>query len=750
MNEHTPRLPRPSQPGGGWSDQFLPHSELGANNKRIPLLTAADIRGILFRQRMLIAGAIGVALLAGLIFTLLKTPIYEANSTVRIDPWGTNIVEGQDIAPGLTSNEVYRYMETQGSVIESKRLARRVMEMLNLAESEKFLSAGFLNDRPENLDDAAWLKHREDRAITKLQANVEAEVPLSNRIVPIKFRSDSPELAAGIANAYSDAFVRDDAQRNLQVNRYAQEYLQEQIGQIRGRVQAAEMAANDYARRNGIVSQTTGVDANDGFGGFSTFYGPTITGSNLASINESYVRARAERIVAEQRWLAIANTPAAQIREVQESRVIQDLEQTRFELLRQLSDLQQRYDDSYPAVREILAQIDSIDGEIARVGNEIKNGIRNQFEIAAQQERGMQMELNNASSRSLVEQDKRVRHNLLEREAAALRTQLASLLNRFNEISTAANIQTGNITKLDDADIPTSAVSPNLLINLIISLFGGVALAGALVVLRETFDDRLRSFEEIEDRLGFPLIGHTPFVEEGSVDEQLNDTFSPLAEAYSSILTNLDYSIPRDRNVIQFTSSQASEGKTTTALTLAKAFARQGRKTLLVDADLRKPSMAHHFGHRSPDAGIAEILLGHVDQESTYLSGTPENLDVIPVGNTPPNPVDLLSTDKIAEFIERNREDYSMVIFDTSPVMGIADAALIARHVDATIFVVEANRVQFGQARASLRRLRATGASIAGIVLSKYRALQAGESYDYQYQYYVYSPEKRHESAVTA
>ncbi|KUO54148.1 MAG: hypothetical protein APF82_00435 [Sphingomonadales bacterium BRH_c42] len=740
MNEHVAPPPTHTSSEAGWVERFMPHADRHPHHPGVPLLSAADLRGIVFRQRWLIAASIGVALLAGLIATLLTKPIYQAAATVRIDPWGSNIVEGQNIEPGLATNEVYRYMETQGSVIESRKMARRVMEKLDLAGDSAFLGSDTLSGRPEGMDEAAWRRQRELLAISRLQANVKAEIPVSNRIVPIRFRWGDPAVAATIANAYADAFVREDAERNLETNRYAQEYLQNQIDQLRTRVQEAELAANDYARRNGIVNQTTGTGANDFLGGYSTFYGPTITGSNLANVNDNYVRARAERIVAEQRWLAIANAPPEQVREVQSSLVIQQLEQSKADLLRQLSDLRQRYDDSYPAVAEIIAQVASTDAEAARIGSDIKNSIRREYEVAARQEQALRRELDAASGASLTEQDRRVRFNLLDREAAALRNQMASLLARFNEISTAANVRAGTVSRLDEADVPQRPVSPDLMINLIIALFAGMGLAGGLVVLREAFDDRLRSFEEIEQKLGFPLIGHTPYVDEGEVALQLEDGFSALAEAYSSILTNIDYSIPRDRNVLQFTSSQASEGKTTTSVVLAKGFARRGRKTLLVDADLRKPSIAHQFGHRSPSAGFAEILLGHVEQADTYLPGTPDNLDVIPVGATPPNPVDLLSSDKVREFIERNRKAYSVVIFDTSPVMGIADAALIARHVDATIFVVEANKVQFGQVRASLRRLRATGASVAGIVLSKYRALQAGESYDYQYHYYVYSP----------
>ncbi|MBA4163653.1 MAG: exopolysaccharide biosynthesis protein, partial [Erythrobacter sp.] len=451
----------------------------------LPLLSAADLRGIVFRQRWLIAATIGVALVAGLIATLLTRPIYEAFATVRIDPWGSNIVQGQDIEPGLATNEVYRYMETQGSVIESKKMARRVMDKLNLANDAGFLGSDVISGRPEGMDDAAWRHQREVLAISQLHANVDAEIPLSNRIVPIRFRWGDPAIAARVANAYADAFVREDAERNLETNRYAQEYLQTQIDQLRVRVQEAELAANEYARRNGIVNQTTGAGANDFLGAYSTFYGPTVTGSNLANVNDSYVRARAERIVAEQRWMAIANAPPEQVREVQSSLVMQQLEQTKADLMRQLSDLRQRYDDSYPAVAELIAQLASTDAEAARIGADIKNSIRREYEVAARQEQALRRELDAASGASLSEQDRRVRFNLLDREAAALRNQMASLLARFNEISTAANVQTGAVTRLDEADVPSRPVSPDLTINLIIALFAGIGLAGGLVVLRE-------------------------------------------------------------------------------------------------------------------------------------------------------------------------------------------------------------------------------------------------------------------------
>jgi len=175
-----------------------------------------------------------------------------------------------------------------------------------------------------------------------------------------------------------------------------------------------------------------------------------------------------------------------------------------------------------------------------------------------------------------------------------------------------------------------------------------------------------------------------------------------------------------------------------TAAVLARKYAQLGRKTLLVDADLRKPSLARLFNAKRTDIGFAEVLLGDVDFHAALLKDTPENLDVLPVGAIPANPVDILSSQALEDFVDRVRKQYSLVIFDTPPTMGLADAPLLARIVDATVFIVEANRAHYGQAKTAIRRLRGATSHVAGVVLTKYRAADAGMAYDYQYQYYAY------------
>ena len=256
-------------------------------------------------------------------------------------------------------------------------------------------------------------------------------------------------------------------------------------------------------------------------------------------------------------------------------------------------------------------------------------------------------------------------------------------------------------------------------------------------MLRETLDDKVRSLDDVEEKIGLTLLGHTPYVDPKDLKVG-EDRFGQLMESYASIRSAIDFTLPREQNVIQLTSSQASEGKSTTAVILAELFANLGRKTILIDADLRRPSIAELVNIEKPETGFVEVVLGHTEMEAAVVKGTHENLDILPVASVSPNPSELFASPQMREFIEKCRAEYSLVIIDTCPVLGIADAPLLASLVDGTVFVLEANKVPFGQARAAIRRIRMGNGNVIGTVLTKYRALEAGQSYDYQYGYYQY------------
>lgn len=733
MNESS--IIEASEPGGRSLrvEQYLPapYVEQSEPAARIDI---AWLRGAVFRQRWFVIAALAAAVLGGIVVTMLSTPVYEATSTVRLNLRSNYLLEGEELArQNIATNETDEYLRTQVEIIKSRNLAEAVARELDLGKRSAVLGPDVEKARPPRLTDEQWAAAKVQRAASVLQGGVSAEVVGISTILAISYSSPDPVLAAEVANAYAKAFTQADVRQSLDANAYAREYLLSQIEDIRSRLGEAEVQTNSFARSEGIVTQQT-VSTEEGGG-------VTITGAKLSSINQTVSAARAARIAAEQKWRAVATIPASQLPEVVSSAFVQNLATEKAKLTAELSVLSQRYNDDFPAIIDIRSRLNLINQQIERAGADVKETIRSQYLVARQQEQALEAELDAVTGEALAEQDKKIEFTGLEREAGALREQLRALLERYNQLSTAANIQSTTVTPLDTATVPRSPVSPSLLRNLIFAIVLGLGAGGGLAFIREIFVDQFRRVGDIEDRLGLPALEVTPYIKgEDIMTEEVNQ-FSILMEAYSAIRSTIDYAIPRNGSIIQMTSSQASEGKSTTALILAQMFARFGRRTLLVDLDLRKPSVHALLDIERTSAGLAEVLLGHVSFDEARIDNITDNLTVLTVAGIPPDPVGLLSSPAFREFLQARRDEFSLIILDSSPLLGLADAVEVAKHVDTSIYIIEANRTSVAQARTSLKRMKAVGANLMGVILTKYRSMEAGDDYGYQYNYYRYGKE---------
>ena len=721
----------PDPKGGAWIDHYLPPPYV--EQPKGPQFDIAWLRGALFRQRWLIGILLVLAALAGIALTMVTPPTYQATATVRVSPWGNNaIVDSPDLNSQIISpSEIDTFMQTQLEIVQSRNLAEQVARDLNFAKRTDLLGAEINAARPANRTDAQWEEDKIELAAQMLQGMVSASLPSTSQIIAISVTSKSPALAAEIANGYVKVFVQTDVRRSVDSNAYARDYLLDQIEQVRTRLNDAELAANAFARNAGIVTSETMGSSEEGTS-------QTIVGANLASVNETFAQVRAARIAAEQKWRAISGLPASQIPEVLQSGVVQDLTAERAKLNADLAVLRQRYNDDFPAIVDIRSRLSLINQQIERTGADVKASIRGQYEVARQQEQAMARELGSVTSDALTEQDKKIEFTGLEREAEALREQLKLLLDRFNQINAASNLQSSSITPLDTAMVPEGPIAPSLTKNLMVALVLGFAVAAVLAMIREIFVDQFRRAEDIEDRLGLTFLGQTPFVKNEDLEGEEANQFSSLMEAYAAIRSTIDYAVPRRGAVVQFTSSQASEGKSTTSLILAQLFARMGRSVLLIDGDLRKPSVHALLDIERPKVGLAEVILGHATFDEAKIETLRDNLTVLPIAGIPPNPVDLVSSAGFREFIDARREEFSIVLIDSSPMLGLADAAEISKISDTVVFVIEANRTTIAQARNAVNRLQSVGANVLGAILVKFRALEAGTDYTYQQEYYSY------------
>ena len=710
-----------------WGGAYLPVvQQQPAMQVPGPRFDGPWLRGALFRQRWIIAGSIAAVLVIAVVITLLTKPTFEAQASVRVSSAGPVVVEGQELLQSYEKLEIV--VGTLTEVIQSRRLSEKVVGSLPDGTLEALLPPDIDESRPAGSDDKAWQENKLAMAAEVVRGGITAESERFNEIITLRYRSNDPVLAARMANAYVTAFIASDAERNVESNAYAREYLLEQIAEVRSKLQDAESKTNAYVIETGMVVQRA-IGETEG--------GGTLIGSSLSSANQAFIEARAARIAAEEKWRALASVPAVDVPQVQENSAVQNLVAERTKLSAELAVLRERYVDDFPIVSDLLSRIAILDSQIERTAASIKASVRSEYEIAQKQEAALQAALSAVTNDAMVEQGLAGEYQALEREANSLRTQLDSLLNRYNAISTAANVQSGTVTPLDRASVPRAPIAPSLRKNVSLALILGIALAGALGLLREIFVDQFRQADDLESRLNIPVLGQTPFIEPEQMDDAHANYFSALLEAYSSIRSRIAYSLHSSGGcVIQITSSQAGEGKSTTAVMLAEMFARLGRSTVLVDADLRKPSIAKLLDLERPKIGLVEVIQDTATFDDAKVLR--DNLTVLPISSVPADPVGLVTSVRFGELIEELREKYSIVIVDSTPVLGLADAPDVAKHADSTVFVVEANRTSMAQVRASIQRVSNLGGNVLGAVLTKYRALEAGSGYGDQYEYYRY------------
>jgi capsular exopolysaccharide synthesis family protein len=693
----------------------------------------AELRAMAWRRRGMIGVLLAFAVIAGLVITLLMTPMFRATTTVRIDNESLQVVEGQEVTPLVSVMDTDRYINTQMEVLQSSSMALRVADSLNLAQNDEFLSEAGIGPLPGDIPEAQAVNARRQIIAEILREGVSAEVAQRNRIASIQFDSRSPVYAARIANAYAENFISENVRGQFDANSYAKDILEEQVAEAQARLRETEIQAVEYARRNGLIDTSAGGGEEGEESGATS-----IVTANLTQLNQNYIEARSNRIMAEQRWRAAEATSPLELAEARQNAALQAVIGDRATAQAQLDKLRQRYLDDHPQVEQAKAEVNALTNEINRMAGQVRNSLRTEYRIAQRQEEQLTEARTQLANETLAEQDRRVQYGMLSSDAQNQRLQLAELQRRLSQVNSASDVAANNITMVDAASVPADPFTPNFPRNMLISLVLGLAVGCGLALLREAFDDALHSPEDAEAKLGLPLLGTTPLVAEDETDI-VGGEFDELAEAYYSVRAATDFATGGNRNkVIQITSCQPGEGKSTTAVALALDYARIGRRVILLDGDLRKPTLHRRLG-LSREVGWISALMNEVPLDGAIQSLGPDKPDVLPLGPTPPNPVQLLSGEQMGKLIERLRGKYDIVLIDSPPVMGLADAPLIARHADHTVLIVEAGRAHYGAARAAIRRLHESGANLVGIVMTKFDFRNAGYGYDYHYSYYRYT-----------
>ena len=389
---------------------------------------------------------------------------------------------------------------------------------------------------------------------------------------------------------------------------------------------------------------------------------------------------------------------------------------------------------AYPDMQRLKAQIDQIGQEIKSAADVIKQSLKARYESALQQEVLLKKKMDETKRGVLDTRNKEIQYNILKREADTNRTLYEGLLQQYKDAGVAGAVGTNNVAIIDRAQLPGGPFKPNLKKNLLKSLMLGLVAAALAIALFEILDDTFKSPEEIEEQLGLAVLGIIPF-SDGNVLANVTGSSTPLGEAFRSFRTALQFSTDQGApKSIVVTSSRPGEGKSTTALALAVNFAQLGMKVLLIDADLRNPSQ-HRNLKRNNGVGLANYLAGGAMPGSIFQETDVDGLYFMPSGPLPPNPAELLAGPKMMSLLSMASEKVDTVIIDSPPVMGLADAPLLASMASGTLLVVATADTRRGVVKAALKRLHFARARMVGAVMNKCDFRHASYGYGYGYGY---------------
>lgn len=687
------------------------------------------------RWRWVIAGALAACVLIGLIITLLMTPKYTATSTIEISREADRITnfQGVEREASVIDQEFY---QTQYGLLQSRTLAERVATALRLVDDPSFFEMFGVggNNKPayqikNGHYPAQGRSQRMRDAGQILLDHLSIDPTRLSSLVDINFTSPDATFSARVANAWAENFIKTNLERKIQATSYGRDLLQRQLTDYKNRLDDSQRQMVAYASKQQIIDLPTQTNANG-----STTGERSIVADDLAALNNALNQATADRIAAEARYRRAGVDGVSE--EALGNIAINSLRQRRAELAAQYQQLMERFEPEYPQAKAIKSQLDALDRSIAREEARVSGSLQSNYQQSLLREQDLKRRVDALKNEYLDLRRRSIQYNIYKQEVDTNRALYDGLLQRFKEIGVAAGVGVNNVSIVDTADVPEKPSSPRLLLNLLVSIVVGSALGAGLALALEQLDEEIADPAEVERRLGLPLLGSVPKVADNETPrEALLDRKSELVDAYIAIQTNLgfttEHGVPRSFSV---TSTRPAEGKSTTSIALATMLGRAGKRVILIDGDMRSPSV-HQLGGVGHERGVSNFLAGEDDISTLTFEIADLGLTAMTAGPIPPNAAELLTGNRLGLLIERLLETYDHVVVDSPPVMGLADAPLIASRVEGVVYAVESHGIRSSQVKTALSRLASANVHIFGGVLTKFEARKAHYGYGYEYGY---------------
>lgn len=670
---------------------------------------------------------------------------YSSTATLLIESQQARAVSIEEVY-GINSSQQEYYL-TQFEILKSRSIAESVVDKLNLKDHPDFQSEPGLLSRLKDLipflpsqDAAMTPEQMEFRArealITQFQQRLNIAPIRRTQLVQISFTTYSSELASQVANAVGDAYIHSQLEAKLGITQQAASWLGGRLGELRNQLDQSEAKLQAYREKEGLID----VEGVRGLGGKEL---------ERLSVELTEARSRKAQIdgfIRVIRQYGIDNMEQLEtLPEITAHKGVQDVKTQLVLTERRVSEFSKIYGPKHPKLIAAQSELTAVQDNLHNQIKKLISGIENEARSVQENVSSLESELAKAKNQYQDVSLKETTYQRLEREVLTNRQLFDTFLARQKETEVTSDFNSA-IARFTDKAVPSNEpVAPKrkliVMLAFVATLGFGVLVAFALDALNDT----IKSPYEVENNLGQRTLGFMPDLpHKKNQDLPLYSFFDEhhkqYAEAIRSIRTSLTLlALDHPLKLIELTSSVPSEGKSTAAVNLAFAFG-QMEKVLLIDADMRRPSLAKRFGLPAYQPGLANLIAGREQVDDCIVLDEKSGISLLPAGNVPPNPLELLSSPRFAELLNQLKERYDRIIIDTPPVQAVSDALVIAKKVDAVVYVVAADQTRGGAVQAGIAKLLQTENNLYGVVLNKVNMKKVAQSYgDYShYGYYHY------------
>ncbi len=677
------------------------------------------------------------------IATFRMQPVYVATTRIELGRENANILPFQGTDSYDYMLDLENYIETQSKILTSETLALQTIRTGVLTGQPQFQNS---DPSSEALATGSLANQKRPPELGAFLGSLGVKRVPNSRLMDISFEATSPELAAQVVNAHIRNFIDQNRRSHYDATTAATAWLTDQLDELKIKVKNSEDARLDYERKNQIWE----IDDKQ-----------NLTTQRLSEISRQLIEAQGERMRKQSLFEFAKQGDADLVPQIRDSTGVLDLLHRRGELNVQYTEAINQYGPNFPKVQRLQSQLKEIDQNLDREKRAVVARLGSEYHEAQQREELLVRTLDQQKSEANLMSERMVQYNILKRDAEADKALYDGLLTKLKEAGISAALQSSNIRVVDPAMIPSYPSRPakgrNVALAFLVGLVGGIGLA----ILREYMDNTVKTPDDVETLARLPSLAVVPAFEDSPGDARSRKTLgeaignghsrhvelvaqhlpkSQMSEAFRALRTALLLSqAGSPPQVILVTSALPREGKTTAAANLAVTLAQLGDRTLLIDADLRKPGVGRLLNMTSGKyAGLSSYLAGVSSLELvTVQHPAIPNLSAIPTGPLPPNPADLLSSHKLADAIAELRTKFKFIVIDTPPVMAATDAVILSVQADGVLLVVRSGETPKEAFTRTRDLLVSVKCRLLGVVLNAVNS--SAPDYYYSYRYYPYA-----------